>query len=257
MLKIGILYICTGTYDIFWKEFYKSCEKNLLTNSEKYYFVFTDAKNIYDEEHNGRIIKIFQENLGWPNNTLKRFSIFNSHKELFNECDYLFFMNANLKVMKNIGEEEFLPIKENLLVTKHPGFYNKDIKEFSYDRNPKSKAYIPYGKGKYYIAGGLNGGKRDEFLKLVNELDNAVEQDLKDNIVALWHDESHLNKYIINRNDLKILDPSFLYPEGWGIPFECKIIIRDKNKYGGHLALRNQKYGLKTKIKLLIKKIIK
>ena len=25
MCKLGILYICTGKYDIFWEDFYKSC----------------------------------------------------------------------------------------------------------------------------------------------------------------------------------------------------------------------------------------
>ena len=30
MCKLGILYICTGKYDIFWEDFYKSCEKYFL-----------------------------------------------------------------------------------------------------------------------------------------------------------------------------------------------------------------------------------
>ena len=70
--KVGILYICTGKYDVFWEEFYKSCEKYFLPNSEKYYFVFTDSNHLYDEENNKNIKKYYQENLGWPDNTLKR-----------------------------------------------------------------------------------------------------------------------------------------------------------------------------------------
>ena len=76
MCKLGILYICTGKYDIFWEDFYKSCEKYFLPGYEKYYYVFTDAKEIYAEGENSRITKIYQENLGWPYNTLKRFSMF-------------------------------------------------------------------------------------------------------------------------------------------------------------------------------------
>lgn len=45
MKKIAILYICTGKYDIFWEDFYKTSEKYFLNNSEKHYFVFTDAQD--------------------------------------------------------------------------------------------------------------------------------------------------------------------------------------------------------------------
>ena len=61
MLKIAILYICTGKYDVFWKEFYRSCEQYFLPNSNKNYFVFTDSKELYDEKNNDKIFKIYQE----------------------------------------------------------------------------------------------------------------------------------------------------------------------------------------------------
>ena len=43
-MKIGILFIATGRYICFWKDFYKACEKYLLKNHEKTYFLFTDAE---------------------------------------------------------------------------------------------------------------------------------------------------------------------------------------------------------------------
>jgi len=75
-MKIGILYICTGKYDIFWKDFYLSSEKYLLKNHEKHYFVFTDSKTIFDAANNKNIHVIYQKNLGWPNNALMRYHIF-------------------------------------------------------------------------------------------------------------------------------------------------------------------------------------
>ena len=44
-MKVGILYICTGKYIVFWEEFYKSCQKYFLSDSEcvKQYYVFTDV----------------------------------------------------------------------------------------------------------------------------------------------------------------------------------------------------------------------
>jgi hypothetical protein len=109
MNKVGILYICTGKYDIFWKDFYISAERYFLKDSEIHYFVFTDAKQLFDEEKNPRIHKIYQENLGWPYSTLKRFQIFFNAESLLVETDYIFFFNADLKILEPIIEAEFLP----------------------------------------------------------------------------------------------------------------------------------------------------
>lgn len=238
-MRIGILYICTGKYDIFWKDFYKSCERYFLTGYEKHYFVFTDSAYIYDEDKNNRIHKIYQDNLGWPGNTLFRFEIFYGHKNLYNGMDYLFFMNANLIFQKEIGWEIF-PDDGEILVVNHPGFYNKSNSEFPYERNRESIAYIPWGEGEYYVAGGLNGGKRKEYLELISQLMCNIEKDLEKDIIAVWHDESHLNRYVWKNSNVKILPPCYLYPEGWDIPFEKCILIRDKMNYGGHDWLRGK-----------------
>ena len=237
-MNIGILYICTGNYTVFWKEFYESCEKKLLLEDEKYYFVFTDAETLEYEEENPRIKKIYQENLGWPDNTLKRFHVFLKHKELYSEMDYLYFFNANLKVVKSIKREEFLPDGDNLMVTIHPGFYNKINSQFPYERNAISRACIPEGEGDYYVAGGLNGGKRAVFLKMAQELMRNIDEDGANGYVACWHDESHINNYVYMNRGFQTLTPAYLYPEGWDLPYVPIILIRDKNKYGGHAVLR-------------------
>ena len=240
-MKIGILYICTGKYSIFWKDFYLSMEKNFLKNSEKYYFVFTDNSKIDFEEEDPKIHRIYQEDLGWPNNTLMRFHIFLKQEKELKNMDYLFFFNANLLVEKEITENEFLPINEKLLATIHPGFYNKKRELFTYENNKKSTAFIHKNQGEYYFAGGLNGGKTEAFIEAMKSIRDNVDTDNKNNIIAKWHDESHWNKYLINRKNIKILPPSYLYPEGWSLPFSSIILIRDKNKYGGHFNLRNIK----------------
>jgi hypothetical protein len=247
-MKIGILYICTGKYTIFWKDFYLSMEKNFLTELDKHYFVFTDSSNVDFENENPRIHKIYQENLGWPDNTLKRFHIFlNSEKKLL-AMDYIFFFNANLLIEDKITPEEFLPTLENpLLATIHPGFYNKKINKFTYERNKKSQAYIDKKSGKYYFAGGLNGGITKDFIDAIKIMKSMIDIDNINNIIAKWHDESHWNKYLLGRNDVKILTPAYLYPDNIKIPFIKKISIRDKNKYGGYAKLRG-----KIEVRLLI-----
>ena len=73
MTKIGMLYICTGKYTVFWPEFYRSFEEKFLPGCEKEYFVFTDAPAI-EYEDAPRVHRIYQEAYPWPYSTLKRFS---------------------------------------------------------------------------------------------------------------------------------------------------------------------------------------
>lgn len=46
MTKVGMLYICTGKYTVFWPEFYRTFAEKFLPGCEKEYFVFTDAPAI-------------------------------------------------------------------------------------------------------------------------------------------------------------------------------------------------------------------
>lgn len=61
---------------------------------------------------------------------------------------------------------------------------------------------------------------------------NNIEIDLDNNVIALVHDESHLNKYIIDRNDVWIHTPEYCNAEVYqNLPFEKKIVMLDKSKY--------------------------
>lgn len=256
-MRIGILYICTGKYDIFWKDFYLSAERYLFakdSNVIRKYYVFTDNKSLFGEEENKHIHRIYQANLGWPDNTLKRFHIFLSIKEqLIQETDYVFFCNANLIFKQPVGDEILPPIDSNKLVgTLHPGFFNKSNTEFTYERSPLSTAYIAEKEGNHYYAGGFSGGKTEEYMQLCETIKNRVDQDTHNKLIAVWHDESHINRYFLD-NPPYTLSPAYLYPEGLTLPFEEKIMIRDKSKkeYGGHKYLRKKNSWLHRLLKKL------
>lgn len=237
-MNVAILYICTGRYEIFWKDFYLSSEKHFLTNASKHYYVFTDAEQIFNEGSES-VKKIYQANLGWPGNTLFRFKMFAPFANELKSYDYVFFFNANAMFLQDIGEE-FLP-NDELLVVHHPLFYKKKRKKFTYDRNPDSLAYIPEDKGEVYVAGGVNGGTGKIYAKLILDLSKNIDIDYEKGVIALWHDESHLNRYILD-HPYKMLDPSYIFPEDYEkrLSFDKKIIMRDKKKYGGHDFLRQE-----------------
>lgn len=242
MSKVAVLYICTGRYSIFWKKFYKACEKKFLLDSEKHYFVFTDDQsilNIKDE----RIHPYFQEVEDWPFPTLKRFEYFLRAKDELEKFDFLVFMNANLVVKQKIYEKDILPQNdEKLFVTQHPGYFAASSQDFPYDRNPACSAYMQNGTGEYYFQGAFYGGAVTEFIKLSLIISKRTKIDYDNGVIPLWHDESQLNRYMYDyRENFRILSPAYLYPQGWKIPFEKKILILDKNKKGGHNFLRGIK----------------
>ena len=235
MFKVGILYICTGTYVEFWEEFYKSSEEKLLTECEKHYYVFTDAEYIYGENECERIHRIYQSNLGWPGNTLYRYHIFVKNRSVLRHMDYLFFMNANIIVNHRVKADEFLPVKEALLFVQHPLYYDKPEYDFAYERRKKSTAYIPFGIGKMYICGGCNGGEAEAFLKMAEAIAHNIDVDDRKKVTALWHDESHINRYLVDcdkkSTSYKILDPGYCYPEDFELPFDNMLYYRKKEKY--------------------------
>lgn len=165
MTKVAALYIATGRYTVFWPEFYESAEKYLLKDCEVHYFVFTDAATLPGDD-NPRVHICAQEAYSWPFATLRRFEIFLKQEQALKAFDYIFFFNANAEFMQPVTREMLLPRAEkgeHLLVVQHPSFYAKPNYEFTYDRNPRSTACIPYGLGKYYVCGGVNGGEAAAF----------------------------------------------------------------------------------------------
>jgi len=267
LAKIAILYIGTGRYTIFWDEFYRSCEKNLLPNCEKHYFFFTDSKEFYQESQvNDKITIVPQENLGWPLITCLRYKILNKIKEELKDYDYAFFFNGNMEAIRKVTEEEFLPTEKDgyIVAPLHSG--NKRFKsnhEFEYERNPNSSSYIPFGEGKYYFHAGLLGGRVKEFLQMLDVCEKMMDEDLKNNFIPKFHDESVFNKYVLTRPH-KILSNNYIHPTH-GKPFlklnpKVKIIQRDKSKfkYGGHAYLRGEtpdKITLSGYVKEKIKEI--
>lgn len=209
-----------------------------MNTAKKHYFIFSDADpSLFSQPG---VTVTYQKKLGWPYDTLKRFHMFLRVEQQLRDYDYIFFFNANVLFQAPIGDEILPTHHEGLVVVQHPGFFSKTPREFTYDRNPKSLAYIPKGKGHVYVMGGVNGGRSKEYLDLIHDLAWAIDKDLEQNIIALWHDESHLNRYILSRRH-KLLPPSYGFPQNSAIPYDNIITIVDKNNFGGHDFLRDAK----------------
>ena len=237
-MKVAISFLGTGKYLDFLPKYYENIEKYFLPNSEKTILAFTDGELDGTPEN----LKVFsQKHLDWPYITLKRFEIINKAREIINDHDWFVFIDGDAVVVDRIEEEEFFTDKP-LFGVHHPCHYlkmpphNQYPGAYEITENCNAAVDLEKYQPKVYYQGCFWGGKVPEVCAMIDELEYRVSDDLKRKVVALWHDESHLNKYFIENPDLvHTYGPEYAFPEVFKdqCTFEPKIV---------HLAKDNSEY---------------
>lgn len=227
MAKIGLLVIATNKYIQFTHPLYESVKTHFMPGHEVTMFVFTNMSDVP-----AGTVRFEQEHAAWPQMTLKRYHIFLKQEAEIMKMDYLYYSDADMRFVDKVGDEAL----GDLVATIHPGFYNKQRHEWTYEKRQESTAYMAPNQGYSYFAGGFNGGKSATFLKMAKTIKDNIDADEKKGIIAIWHDESHLNRYLFSNPPTNALSPSYCFPESWGhLPFKKRLLALDKN----HHELRN------------------
>lgn len=143
-----------------------------------------------------------QPDLGWPRATLMRYHAMLRQRDLLERFSHVFYMDIDMLVVNPIKEEEIL--SEGLTAVTHPGFPE------AFERNPRSTAYVD--NNPTYYQGCLIGGRTDKFLSMCETIANNIDIDDRNELMAVWHDESHLNRYLRDNPPAKALSPSYAFP---------------------------------------------
>lgn len=220
MKKVGLLIIATNKYKTFLNPLIQSADKFFLKNQDVTYFVFSNVETDINSER--KIVKIDVEHKPWPWMTLGRYDIFTKNSEHFKDFDYLFYCDVDMLFLDTVDNE----ILSDRVATQHPGWYGR---RGTPEENPRSLACVYPNEEMQYFAGGFNGGSCSEFLKMSKKLSENIWKDLSNGIIAIWHDESHLNRYFIDNPPTNILDPSYCYPGSWDIPFPKRLLALVKD----------------------------
>lgn len=206
MEKIAILTISTGKYIELFEKLQKTIFSNFLPNYEKTVFLFTDSD--YSETNNIKISKILH--LPWPINTLLRFHYFSDIKDQLLNYDHIYYIDSDV-IINNVIDNEIIPNRDEIITVQH--FW-----EFKclhpYEDNKKSLAYVDVNDPNFipeYCQACFFGSNKQIFLQMIEDLKVNINTDLKNNVIAKWHDESHFNKYILNRPK-KILGNNYNHP---------------------------------------------
>ena len=163
-------------------------------------------------------------------------------REEIKECDYLVFIDADALVVDTITEEEFFTDKP-LYGVHHPCHFLKfpphDKPPGAFETNPLSLAKISeeYDHSIYW-QGCLWGGRIPEVFDLMTELDRRTTIDEKNNVIAVWHDESHLNCfYSENKEKVHTVGPEYAFPEVFAdyCDFKPKMVHMAKDNSNYHV----------------------
>ncbi len=216
--NVGLLVVATGKYIEFVTPLVESADKYFCKGHNVTYFIFTD-REVASKEN---VISTYQARLGWPYDSMMRGHIYNQNRDIFKDQDYLFACDADMLFVGEVGSE----ILSDHVATQHPSYVGT---RGTYETRTTSKACILPHEGTQYFCGGFYGGSRDRFLQIVKSISENIDDDLGRGIVALWHDESHWNRYCIDHAPTLILNPSYCYAEGSNLKYRKKLLALNKN----------------------------
>ena len=222
--NIGIIVVATGNYVDMVDEnkLIKSLLDNFLVNHNRTIYLFTDGRELPDTA------KIAVDHQPWPYPTLHRFHFITDNRKIIEHTDYLYYIDADMLIVDKIEDD----ILGDLVTTIHPS-RDKYIRKnrFPFETRPESTAYFDSKDYKNYFTGAFYGGKSDCFLKMCAKLKENVDIDHSHNLIAVWHDESHLNCYCFHNKPTKILNEAYAYRWDKHFIFDKKIIPINHFKY--------------------------
>uniref|UniRef100_A0A452UVW2 Histo-blood group ABO system transferase n=1 Tax=Ursus maritimus TaxID=29073 RepID=A0A452UVW2_URSMA len=210
---IGLIVFPTEKYFLYLRAFLETAEMYFMVGHRVNYYVFTDKPEYVPHLNvrNGRqiIILKIQSYARWQDISMHRMEMLStfSRQRFQREVDYLVCADVDMRLSDHVGVE----VLSSLFGTLHVGYYGLNRADFPYERRPQSQAHIPEDEGDFYYIGALFGGSVSEVARLTEACHRAIMVDQANHIEAIWHDESHLNKYFLYHKPSKVLSPEYLW----------------------------------------------
>lgn len=170
MKHFAIYYIATSNYKMGFEHF----KKNLpyfYPDMRKTVIILSDGLTEWDNVVEGNITyKVFHINhFCWPIITLFKMKFILDHKI---DCDYAIYFNGNLQ-------------------------YNPQARMKPLDLSKLNvSTHVYHSDSSDYVMGGLFFGAASIFYKMCEDVSIMVENSLKRNIIPKWHDETLLNEWV-------------------------------------------------------------
>ncbi|XP_035764975.1 N-acetyllactosaminide alpha-1,3-galactosyltransferase-like [Neolamprologus brichardi] len=199
--------------DAYLKTFLTSAEKHFMVGLPVTYYVFTDATEKVPNITLAslRYIKIVkvEKHARWQDISMMRMRTISEaiESEIRHRFHYVFCFDVDQEFKGRFGSEAL----GDSVALLHAHFYKLPKAQFTYDRNPKSKAFMETGDFYYHAA--IFGGMWQNVKHLVDACYLGIIEDKLNNVEDLWHDESHLNKYFWIHKPSRLLSPEYCWDQ--------------------------------------------
>lgn len=229
-MKVNLLIVATGKYTQFLPDLLASADKYFLPEYNVSYCIFSDQKLSIPTERDVYVFPV--EHKPFPYPTLRRFHFFKQYRHYLPDCNYFFYVDADALFVDFVHCD----VLSERTAVMHCGFVGE---RGTYETRKESVCYVGEDEGEYYLGGGLWSFSQSEFWKLTDWAVQAIDKDAEIGIVPVWHDESVLNRWLIDNPPTNILSPSYHYPENnphiynkWSakrLNFKPVVLMLDKN----------------------------
>ncbi|XP_078281167.1 alpha-1,3-galactosyltransferase 2-like [Rhinoraja longicauda] len=225
---IGLTVFAVGNYlDMFLEQFLVSADQHFMPGFAVIYYVFVD-----DMDKLGRISMklsgrgtVFPVTVArqrrWQDNSMFRMKLIKEVIEARakSEADYIFCFDVDQHFSGRFGTEA---LGESVALL-HAWFYRRPKFLYTYETNPLSMAYLR-SAGDFYYHAAVFGGTWQSVRKLTEACYQGIMEDKRHKVEALWHDESHLNKYFWLHKPTKILSPEYCWDPSIGWRTDIRIV---------------------------------
>ncbi|XP_034441424.1 N-acetyllactosaminide alpha-1,3-galactosyltransferase-like [Hippoglossus hippoglossus] len=210
--SVALTVFAVGRYlDAYLPTFLNSSERHFMLGLPVTYYVFTDTPEKVPNMtlpplRSLRVIKV-EKHSRWQDISMMRMKTISDviETDIRHRCTHVFCFDVDQVFTGRFGSEAL----GDSVALLHAYYYRLPKSLYTYDRNPKSKACMKTGDFYYHAA--IFGGLCESVKAIADACYRSIMADKENNVEALWHDESHLNKYLWLHKPSRVLSPEYCW----------------------------------------------
>lgn len=203
-MSVGVIVIATGRYRRFLPQLVESAESHVSGLQRIYALV--------DDDHSKRlsphITTLHWDHTPWPLPTLLRYKAITQHAEAMTDVDCLVYVDVDMKFVAPFE----LPSLSGVFAVQHPGYVDSPRDQLPFERDPLSRAFVPFGSDEIYVCGGVQGGDTRRYLEACAEMARWIDGERASDRMPIWHDESIWNRWCIEHPPELVLPANYCWP---------------------------------------------
>ncbi|XP_037347053.2 alpha-1,3-galactosyltransferase 2-like [Pungitius pungitius] len=222
--SVALTVFAVGRYlDAYLGTFLNSSEQHFMLGLPVTYYVFTDVPEKVPRVQlaSGRTLKVIkvERSSRWQDISMMRMKTISDviESDIPHRCTHVFCFDVDQVFSGRFGSEAL----GDSVALLHAHYYHLPAKLFTYDRNPASRAYMETGDFYYHAA--IFGGSWERVKALTDACYRGIAEDKRNNVEALWHDESHLNKYMWLHKPSRVLSPEYCWDTSIGYRSDIRV----------------------------------